>query len=76
MATKRGEQIRIHAVGIFEGRGDGVFGDDAQVDGHVAEWQAEIDEQRVLSTLLCQREGKIGGQRGYAATALGAEKDK
>ena len=76
LGDQRGEQIRIHSTGILESRDNGVLGFDAEVDGHVAERLAEIDEERGVFTLKRQREGKIRRQSRHAAATLGAEEDK
>ena len=59
LGDQRGEQIRIQRGGILESACDGVLGVDAEVDGHVAERQAEIDEERFAVSLLASARAKL-----------------
>ncbi len=76
LGHQSGEQIRVQPAGMLQRTGHGVLGHHAQVDRHVAERKAEVDEESFAIRLLSQRQGKIRRQRGDAATAFCAQEDE
>ena len=73
---QRREKTRIQPAGIAKGVVCGVVSDDPEVDRHVSEREAEVDQQGFPAGFLGQRYREIGGDGGDSTAAFGAEKDE
>src|SRR5271157_5991136 len=73
---QRREKTRIQPAGIAKGVLSGVISDDPEMDRHVSQREAEVDQQGFPARLLGQRYREIGGDGGDSAAAFGAEKDE
>ena len=71
-AEQGAQEVGVEAVGIVQGVGSGVLGDHAEVDGCVAEREAEVNQESAYFGFLSERNGKIGSDGGDSAPPLGA----